>query len=766
MHPLRRLILEAHRRSVWKVLGVYAVTGWVTLQVVGELTRTAGLPSWLPGLALALIMIGLPVVLATAIVQEGGPQAAARASESPPATPPDAHGQAGPPVPAGMKQQLTWSRAMMGGVAAFLLLGGTVVAYQVSRTTGIGPAASLLARGDIAAGDRIVLADFRSNGPDSLLGKVVTDALRIDLLSSMLRVLEPSEIRDALTRMQLPAGTALDAERAREIALRDGLKAVLEGEVAQAGTGFILTATLRSAQGGHSLAAFRETAASDGDIIAAIDRLSRRIRERAGEPLRDIRAVPALERVTTQSLEALRIFSEANRAFDNGDYTRSIVLLEDALRIDPEFAMAWRRLSVVLGNMEIDRTREREAVTRAWELRDRLSEREIYLTEARYHLIVRGDRAAQKEAYLRVLALDPNDRHALNNLASLYAASEDYAAAAELLQRAVDGPGVSANAYSNFFDAQVGQGRYGEALRVAEQMIERYPGHPAALRHIFWANVLLDDQAAARAQAEHLLRLTSPRERASAHDMLARLALRHGRLGEARRHMAEAERLAAQISPSARVTRRLFSAHVEAAVGARDRGIQMVNDIATAGLLDDLATPDQWHFFRALVLAMAGDPHGAATVLRSFETDVPPEHHEQFRERNTSAEALIAIADGRPEEGIRLLEQLRTERGCRACYAERMGWALAEAGRLDEALAELELALKWTDLTHAYEWHAGQNLWVSLRIGPLYEEAGRPERALDHYRALVDRWQDADAELQPMVRHAAERVRLLSAGRR
>jgi eukaryotic-like serine/threonine-protein kinase len=594
----------------------------------------------------------------------------------------------------------------------------------------------------------------------------VTDALRIDLLSSSLSVLEPSEIRDAFTRMQLPGGTALDAELAREIALRDGIKAILEGEIAQAGTGFILTATLRSAEGGHSLAAFRETAAGADDIIAAIDRLSRRIRERAGEPLRAIRAAPALERVTTSSLEALRIFSEASRAFDDGDYARCIVLLEDALRIDPEFAMAWRRLSVVLSNMETDRRREREAVTRAWELRHRLSERERYLTEARYHLVIRNDRAAQKEAYLRVLALDPNDRHALNNLAILHAESEDYAAAAELLQRAVDGPGVSAVAYSNLFDAHVGQGRYPEALRVAEQMMERYPDHPAALRHMFWARVLLDDDAGALAHAERVLRLPSLRERASAHDMLARLALRQGRLSEARRHMAEAERVAAQISPSARVTRRLFSAHVEAAVGARDRSIRMVNEIATTGLLDDLAAPDQWHFFRALVLAMAGDARGAAAVMRSFDTDVPPEHHEQFRERNTSAAALIAIADGRPEEGIRLLEQLRVERGCRACYAERMGWALAEAGRIDEALAELALALEWTDLTHAYEWHAGQILWVTLRIGPLHEEAGRPERALDHYRALVGRWQNADAELQPLVRHAAERIRLLSAGRR
>jgi hypothetical protein len=71
MTRLRRLIREIHRRSLWQVLGVYVVGGWAALEAVGGIATAAGLPDWLPSLALVLLVLGLPVVLATAVVQEG-----------------------------------------------------------------------------------------------------------------------------------------------------------------------------------------------------------------------------------------------------------------------------------------------------------------------------------------------------------------------------------------------------------------------------------------------------------------------------------------------------------------------------------------------------------------------------------------------------------------------------------------------------------------------------------------------------------------------
>ena len=73
MNSLRKLIREIHRRSLWQVLGIYLVTSWVAYQVILSLTDGLGLPDWVPPLAIVLFIIGLPIVLATAFVQEGPP---------------------------------------------------------------------------------------------------------------------------------------------------------------------------------------------------------------------------------------------------------------------------------------------------------------------------------------------------------------------------------------------------------------------------------------------------------------------------------------------------------------------------------------------------------------------------------------------------------------------------------------------------------------------------------------------------------------------
>ncbi len=71
MSGLKQLIQEIHRRSLWQVVGIYLVASWIVFQVIQTLTEGLGLPEWFPAFALGLLLIGLPIVLATAFVQEG-----------------------------------------------------------------------------------------------------------------------------------------------------------------------------------------------------------------------------------------------------------------------------------------------------------------------------------------------------------------------------------------------------------------------------------------------------------------------------------------------------------------------------------------------------------------------------------------------------------------------------------------------------------------------------------------------------------------------
>src|SRR6185503_3551912 len=114
--------------------------------------------------------------------------------------------------------------------------------------------------------------------------------------------------------------------------------------------------------------------------------LSRQLRRGAGEPLRSVRAAPALASVTTHSLAALERYTQAGRALErDGDRDRAIALLEQAITLDTTFAMAYRRLGVTLNSDPNTRDRMTEVLTRALRYSDRLPEHERYQTLGTYH---------------------------------------------------------------------------------------------------------------------------------------------------------------------------------------------------------------------------------------------------------------------------------------------------------------------------------------------------------------------------------------------
>src|SRR5690606_21953003 len=135
--------------------------------------------------------------------------------------------------------------------------------------------------GDLAERDRIILADFEAS--DAALATALTEALRVDLEQSpAIRLAEPAFIREALARMQRDAATPMSEALGREIATREGVKAVIAGEGGSVGGQVVLSARIIGPQDGSTLVAVRETAADSTEILPALDRLSRKLRERIG----------------------------------------------------------------------------------------------------------------------------------------------------------------------------------------------------------------------------------------------------------------------------------------------------------------------------------------------------------------------------------------------------------------------------------------------------------------------------------------------------
>ena len=200
-------------------------------------------------------------------------------------------------------------------------------------------------------------------------------------------------------------------------------------------------------------------------MIAAIDKLSYRLREQVGESLRSVRADPPLHDVTTSSLEALRLYAEADREENRSGYDHTIFLMERAVALDSTFAMAWRRIGVYATNPGQGPLRQAmgdSAVRRAYALRERLPDRERAYVEGA---------AASGAGYLDgALAVDtsliekyPNDPTALNNVGTFLDRLGRKRDAQSMLRRAIATRMAPALTYSNAVSGAVGQGRLATA---------------------------------------------------------------------------------------------------------------------------------------------------------------------------------------------------------------------------------------------------------------------------------------------------------------
>jgi tetratricopeptide (TPR) repeat protein len=788
MSGLKQLIHEVHRRSIWQVLGIYLGASWMALQVVEILTQSVGLPDWVQPFAIVLLVIGFPIVLATAFVQEGlGARAEAPARS--PTVPhagndlesrpigepiPDEPGSGAAELPEVRAEAMaetvrergthhnifTWRNALLGGVAAFAFLGVATAGYMTMRTVGIGPAATLVAKGAIDERAVVILADFGSS--DSLLARAATEAFRVDLSQSdVVRLAEPSFVAQALRRMERPANGILGAELAREIAQREGVGAVIAGEINPAGTGFVLTGQVLDAAEGTVLASHRETAADSSQILPAIDNLSKKLRERIGESYASINADEPLERATTADLEALRLYSQAVEAADaRADVPRAVALLEEALALDTAFAMAWRKLGVVLMNRQQQRTRALEALEKAYEHRDRLTKRERYFATASW--FQQGTREPEKAipAYENLLEMDPEDDWALNNLGVAYVQLRDLDRAAEHYRRAVEADSASSSLpLSNLTGALVGQGRLEEAEQILDEHRRLYPDDAAAYRNgAVLASVRGDYEAAREGWEDLRARETGNLFwRALTSGGLAVVAATQGRLEEAEGHWADAQAADEQRDLAAEaLDDELSSVWYDLLVrGDEAQAAVRLRDALKRYPLEGMPPLDRPYTQLATLAAISGQPDEAREILSEYEQEVP----ELIRDKSTSyrrALGSIASAEARYEEAA--AEFRRSDfGGCTHCALPGLADVYDRAGERDSAIAVRERYLAVSSF--------GRTFWDDTVLGPalerlgqLYDEAGDRDKAVEYYARFVELWADADPELQPRVEAAQRRI--------
>jgi eukaryotic-like serine/threonine-protein kinase len=552
---------------------------------------------------------------------------------------------------------------------------------------------------------------------------------------------------------------------AQEVAQRAGVKAVVSGQVAPVGGGYVLSARLVTAADGRVLTAVRESADDERSLLPAIDGLSKKLRERIGESLTSIRANPALEQVTTGSLAALRKYTLARQLVEADRGEEAVPLLEEAVALDSGFAMAWRQLAVLLGNTNASASRQVAAATQAYRHRDRLPAGEREHATAYYHQFVDVDPEKVIAAYRAVLATDSTDVVALNNLAIALIDQKRYAEAESLAVRATHlGRGVMF--FVNAVTAQVAQGRLAEAQATADRYSAAAPGSPfAELLQAALALVRRDPVTAERRFREGG-RLGAGSRFAGflAEEGQALAAAELGRITDARRRLrALLEQSAADsaIADFYETMTRLVI--IEVRYGRDPRAARELIAEATArfplATLDPLERP---YYFLAHAHARVGEVDQAERLLRQAEAAFPERYRPTRKERDL-AYAATAEARGRHDEAIAAYHRLMAGEGyCRTCGAFWLASLYDRLGSPDSALAYYEAiaATPTLDAGRYVDYHA---LPPSLkRLGELYEARGDRRKAAEYYGRFVELWKHADPELQPVVREVRGRLAQLA----
>lgn len=755
---MKNLVHEIHRRSLWQVLGIYLGASWLILQFVDTLAGALSLPDWSASLALFLLIIGLPIVLATAFIQGRG----SGESPAPDATPtPDAEpAVASEPEASGAERHFTWRKAILGGVGAFTLVGVLSAAWLGSRALGIGPAATLQARGVIEDQALVILADFESSDPE--IGAAATEALRVDLSQSgAIRLADRSLIADALERMERDPAEGLASEIAGELARREGAGAVVQGQISQAGDGYVFSAQLLSADDGSTLTSQRETARGPGDVIDAIEGLSGKLRERIGESLGSLRDGVPLEQVTTGNLEALELYSRGSRMARQWE---AMPFYEQAVALDSGFAMAWNALAVLLRNQMAERARALEARTRAYNARDRLTRRERHVTSAMYYMEVEDDLTKAVVEYEAMLELDPLDQTAINNVGLIYGELRDNEQALESYRQFVAlNPDEFAPGYWNLVQTQIHLGDFEGAWATIDTVAVRFgdgPNDPPSYLRSLVASNEGDLDRAVGLLRERLAE-APPGAGARGRGDLGAILGAQGRLSEARREMDAASAITGTRTSGEFWEDAIQRAWLELAVqDGRDAAIGVISEAETRVPLDSLAPLDRPYGPLTELLARAGAVERAETLRSEVEREIPAEFMPSFKRELALADGEIALARGRLDEAIAAFR--RSDTGyCEICPLTGLGAAYDRAGQPDSAIAVYTRYVEtpFPDRYASYAYPLGPVLGPVLeRLGQLHEERGDLQEASRFYAQFVELWADADEELQPRVRAAQGRL--------
>ena len=466
--------------------------------------------------------------------------------------------------------------------------------------------------------DTVVVADFTNTTGETVFDDTLKQALTTQLEQSpFVNILPEQKVRETLRLMGRSPSERLTQDVAREVCQRAQCKAMLTGSISSLGSRYVLGLKAINCETGDSLGSQQIEADSREHVLQALGKATTALRENLGESLASIQKFDTpVEQVTTPSLEALRAYSLGMKTRAEKGDSEAPPLFRHAIELDPNFAMAYARLGVVYSNLG-ESEQAATYTTKAYELRERVSEREKFYIASHYHQQVTGD----TEQALQVLELwkqtYPRDYLPYSLLAFEHdnTTGEHDKALAEDLEGLRLAPNNVLN-YENLAFVYLNLNRFDESKAVVEQAHAHQLDD--VLLHVLLADLALLRSDSAEMDRQFALAATEPASENVSFAYQANVQASLGRLANARELFQHAVESAQHNSLKEQgATWQATAALVEAQFGDRERARQQANAALAISSSRNVQPP------AALALAWASDSVRAQAVAADLNKRYP-----------------------------------------------------------------------------------------------------------------------------------------------
>jgi tetratricopeptide (TPR) repeat protein len=605
--------------------------------------------------------------------------------------------------------------------------------------------------------DSIVLSEFANSTGDPTFDDALKQGLMMSLEQSpFLNLISDRRAAQMLKLMGRSPAEHLNSELAREVCLRTGSKATVAGSIGRMGSQYVIGLTATHCSTGDALAHLQAQAVSREVVLRALDKAAFDLRHKLGESLRSTQKFDTpVEEATTPSLEALQAYSLGRKTAREKGSPADIPYYQRAIELDPNFAVAYAALGVSYINLGQPSVAS-QYVAKAYELRERVSEREKYRIAANYYHVVTGELEKSAATYELWKQSYPRDFAPYMNLGLGYIWLGEYE---KSVAETKEGLRIEPNnvlAYTNLGGLYIKLGRLNEAQRILDEAQSRNLVSKFLRANLYYLAFLRGDTLAMEQQ------LAAVRNKIGDEDTLlssqSDTEAYYGRLRKAR----ELSRQAVESATRAGAKETAAGWLVNAALREAEYGNETETRKEVAEALR-LAAGRDVKAVAALGLARAGDVTGAEVLLKTLEKDFPANTVIRVYWAPT-IRAAIAIHKGNSRAALELLQTVAPydlgsppPMGLATLYPVYLrGQAYLLARQDDAAAREFQKILDHPYLVLNFPLHA----LARLQLGRARATLGNESEARHAYQEFFALWKDADSDISVLTNAKIEYSRL------